>query len=296
MNEASPADQPSDTVPSPGQLLRAAREAKGLQVAELAASIRVPAGKIELLEADQWEALPDMAFARALALTVCRSLAIDPGAIVSGLPQAHTHSIEQVTQGINKPFRDRSAGSGHWWASLGHPLTWLAVLVLLAAGFLHQLPAYWLDLAAQMQPSERPPEAPVEPSSLVSPALEAPEATKAAEQVSAPTVEPSRPSMPDVADSDPLAELLVSLEAKSASRQPLEVRVKAPSWIKVQDASGKIVFNRVLQPGPEPVTIGGLEPLKLRIGNAVATEVTYRGRLVDLTTFTRGNVARLDLN
>lgn len=293
MNEASPADQPSHTVPSPGQLLRAAREAKGVQLVELAASIRVPAGKIELLEADQWEALPDMAFARALALTVCRSLGIDSGAIVSGLPRAQAHGIEQVTQGINKPFRDRSAGSGHWWTSLGHPLTWLAVLVLLAAGFLHQLPAYWPDLAARMQHPELPHEAPVEPASHVG---SAPQATEAAEQVAAPTVEPSQPSIPDVADSDPLADLLVSLEAKSASRQPLQVRVKAPSWIKVKDASGKIVFNRVLRPGPEPVAIGGLEPLKLRIGNAAATEVTYRGRLVDLTTFTRGNVARLDLN
>jgi cytoskeleton protein RodZ len=292
MSEASPADQPFHTVLSPGQLLRAAREAKGLHVAALAASIRVPARKIELLEADQWEALPDMAFARALALTVCRSLGIDSGSIVSGLPQAQTHSIEQVAQGLNTPFRERLAGSGHRWAWIGHPLTWLAVLVLLAAGLLHQLPAYWPDLADRMQRSEQPQEAPMEPPSNVSPATEA---TEAAEQVAAPTVEPSRPSMPDVADSDPLAELLVSLEAKSASRQPLEVRVKAPSWIKVQDATGKIVFNRVLQPGPEPVAIGGVEPLKLRIGNAVVTEVKYRGRLLDLTTFTRGNVARLDL-
>ena len=290
MTEAPPSDQPPHTVLSPGQLLREARESKGLHVAALAASIRVPARKIELLEADQWEALPDMAFARALALTVCRSLGIDSGPIVSGLPQAQTHRIEQVAQGLNTPFRERSAGSGHRWAWLGHPLTWLAVLVLLAAGLLHQLPAYWPDLADRMQRSERPQVAPSEPPSNGSPA------GQAVEQVATVMVEPSPSSVPDVVGPDPLADLLASLEAKPASRQPLELRVKAPSWIEVQDASGKIVFSRILHPGPEPVAIGGVEPLRLKIGNAFATEVKYRGRAVDLTASTRDNVARLDLN
>ena len=290
MTEAPPSDQPPHTVLSPGQLLRAAREAKGLHVAALAASIRVPARKIELLEADQWESLPDMAFARALALTVCRSLGIDSGPIVSGLPQAQIHRIEQVAEGLNTPFRERSSGSGHGWAWLAHPLTWLAALVLLAAGLLHQLPGYWPDLAERMQRSKQPQDALGEPPSGAG------LSDKAVEHVATVMIEPSTPTVSDAMGSDPLADLLASLEAKQTQSLPLELRVKAPSWIEVQDASGKIVFSRILHPGPEPVAVGGVEPLRLKIGNAFATEVKYRGRAVDLTASTRDNVARLDLN
>lgn len=291
MTEAVSTDKSPHTVLSPGQLLREAREAKGLHVAALAGSIRVPARKLELLEADQWEALPDMAFARALALTVCRSLGVDSGPIVSGLPQAQIHRIEQVAEGLNTPFRERSIGSGYGWSWFAHPLTWLAVLVLLAAGLLHQLPGYWPDLSERMQRSQRNHEALGESPSGVATA-----SGGAVEHVETVMIEPSTPPAANVAAPDPLADLLASLESKPVSSQPLELRVKAPSWIEVQDASGKIVFSRILHPGPEPVAVGGVEPFRLKIGNAFATEVKYRGRAVDLTASTRDNVARLDLN
>ena len=57
---------------APGALLREAREAQGLHIAALAAAIKVTQKKLELLEADRFDALPDATFARALAQTVCR--------------------------------------------------------------------------------------------------------------------------------------------------------------------------------------------------------------------------------
>jgi cytoskeleton protein RodZ len=57
--------------PSAGRLLREARERQGLHIAVLAASIKVTSKKLELLEADCFDALPDATFTRALAQTVC---------------------------------------------------------------------------------------------------------------------------------------------------------------------------------------------------------------------------------
>ena len=54
-------------------MLRAARQARGLHIAALAASIKVTQRKLEALEADRYDELPDMTFTRALAKTVCRS-------------------------------------------------------------------------------------------------------------------------------------------------------------------------------------------------------------------------------
>ena len=59
---------------SAGTMLREAREAVGLHVGALAVSLKVPVKKLEALEADDLEQLPDAVFARALAATVCRTL------------------------------------------------------------------------------------------------------------------------------------------------------------------------------------------------------------------------------
>lgn len=60
-----------------GELLRQAREAAGLHVAALAVSMKVPVKKLEALEADRLDLLPDAVFVRALASSVCRTLKID---------------------------------------------------------------------------------------------------------------------------------------------------------------------------------------------------------------------------
>jgi len=57
-----------------GQMMRAARERRGMHIAVLAAAIKVPQRKLEALEADRYEELPDITFARALAQAVCRAL------------------------------------------------------------------------------------------------------------------------------------------------------------------------------------------------------------------------------
>ncbi|UUZ68449.1 helix-turn-helix domain-containing protein [Polaromonas sp. P2-4] len=52
--------------PSAGTLLRDAREAAGLHIATLAVSLKVPVKKLEALEQDRFDLLPDLVFARWL--------------------------------------------------------------------------------------------------------------------------------------------------------------------------------------------------------------------------------------
>ena len=63
--------------PGAGALLKAARERQGLHIAALAAAIKVSPRKLDALENDRWDELPDATFTRALAQTVCRTLKID---------------------------------------------------------------------------------------------------------------------------------------------------------------------------------------------------------------------------
>ena len=135
-------------VPSAGRLLREARERQGLHIAALAAAIKVTPKKLELLEADRFDALPDATFTRALAQTVCRALKIDPAAVLTLLPPPAGHRLEQVGEGLNAPFRERPGVGAQRESSvpgLG-PVFWVTVLILAASAVLYFLPAGLLPL------------------------------------------------------------------------------------------------------------------------------------------------------
>ena len=146
--------------PSAGRLLREARERQGLHIAALAAAIKVAPKKLELLEADRFDALPDATFTRALAQTVCRALKIDPAAVLVLLPPVTAgHRLEQVGGGLNAPFRERPGVGGQREAAasgLG-AVFWITALILAAAIGLYFAPPHWLSLAEwTSSPAKRP--------------------------------------------------------------------------------------------------------------------------------------------
>lgn len=84
-------------------------------------------------------------------------------------------------------------------------------------------------------------------------------------------------------------------EATAASIGLLQFRTSEPAWIEVQDGQGSVLLSRKLGAG-ESVGVSGTTPLKVTLGNVKATQVAFRGRAVDLQSFTRGDVARFELN
>ena len=82
-----------------GALLRAARERQGLHLAALAAQLKVAPRKLEALEADRYDELPDATFVRALAASMCRVLKIDPAPVLERLPQARGAGLALELEG-----------------------------------------------------------------------------------------------------------------------------------------------------------------------------------------------------
>ena len=117
---------------SAGAQLKAAREAAGLHVAALAVSMKVPVKKLEALEADRWDLLPDAAFVRALASSVCRTLKIDPAPILSTLPQLSAPRLDTEERGINTPFQSTGQGGVQSVSAFFARPTVLVVIALLA--------------------------------------------------------------------------------------------------------------------------------------------------------------------
>lgn len=272
-----------------GGLLRQARQAQGLHIAALAAAIKVVPRKLELLESDRFDQLPDATFTRALAQTVCRTLKIDPAPILALLPPPNGHRLEQVAEGLNTPFRERP---GRFvpkeWASMTSPALWLAALLVVAAAAMYAMPAGWLPFlnSVTSRPTSRaagPVAATVEtvPTQLPEPAASA---------AAVPTMQEATPPVA------PPGATPVGGEpaAAAAPTGVLQVRTTAQSWIEVTDARGESLISRMVQPG-EQVNLDGVIPLKLRIGNAAGTQLMFRGQPVVLARYTRNNVAQLEL-
>jgi cytoskeleton protein RodZ len=91
-------------VGGPGAIMRGAREAKGLHISVLATSLRVPVDRIRALETEKWDDLPDLVFARALAMSVCRHLKIDATPVLAGMPDPDPMRSVRVTAATSQPL------------------------------------------------------------------------------------------------------------------------------------------------------------------------------------------------
>ena len=296
--------EPPQAAVTAGSLLRQARMAKGLHIAALATSIKVAPRKLELLESDRFDELPGATFTRALAQTVCRSLKIDAVPVLALLPLPADQSLSQMSLGLNAPFRDRP---GRRVPSdlqfLKSPVVLGAAVLVVASGMLYLLPAGWLSDATQRamtgaeQMAATPAPAPVSEAASASVFEAAPAAsTVVVETVQiASAASPAAASAPEASASVPAPALVATPAAAlpAATSGALLLRTSAESWVEVIDGRGSPLLSRMLQPG-ETVGLDGASPLRVKIGNASATQVSFRGRAVELTP-TRDNVAKLEL-
>ena len=98
---------------------------------------------------------------------------------------------------------------------------------------------------------------------------------------------------PEAAAAVPEAATGISSAAAVAKGSVLEFKAVTQSWVKVKDASGKVVLEKTLAKD-ESVTAEGTLPLSVIVGNAKGTQVMVRGEPFDIST-TRDNVARFEV-
>jgi cytoskeleton protein RodZ len=268
-----------------GGLLRQARQAQGLHIAALAASIKVVPRKLELLESDQFDQLPDATFTRALAHTVCRTLKIDPAPVLALLPPLGGYRIQRVGEGLNRPYRESQGRlTPKEGSSIALPTLWVVAAIVVATAIVYLMPAGWLPF---LKPAASG--SPAQSSTAIAPQVESKTAAEPQTAASA-----AAPAVEEASGVDAVAEPQVQDAAPVAASSILEMHTTAPSWIEVTDAHGQSLIARTVGAG-ESVSLNGAMPFKVRIGNALATQVMFRGQPFELASFTRDNVARLEL-
>ncbi len=254
---------------SAGGLLKQAREAAGLHIAALAAALKVPVKKLEALESDRFDLLPDAVFVRALAASVCRTLKIDAAPVLQRLPQISSPKLTYQGTGINVPFRAPGDGpSPSIWTQISRPAVLAGLILLMGALVLIFLPALPdMSRADAAKPSTGDRE-PASPGIAASSGL-------------------LTPAQPIAAPGNPASAALISTGIVVFS-------AKSESWVEVTDSRGQVVLGRILNAG-EVVGATGALPLAVIVGRVDATAVQVRGKVFDLSAVAKDNVARFEV-
>lgn len=316
--------QSEEQVPTQGQatagvLLRQAREAARMQLPVMAATLKVPQHKLQALEADDYAAFPDHVFMRALAMGMCRTLHIDAESVLAKLPRTEIKSLAKTGPGINETVKVRSSfkvtgtslDSGN---SSSRKIAAGVLILLAAAAAVYFVPFQQMVDGADGAGAPAPAQAQSGQTAAVSaPAAEPLAQAEGSAQGSsatpaAPMVEPvsatAAASMPgDSAAASAPAPVAAAQTAAPAAEAAtpaagagglLVLKVNTgQSWVKVKDASGKVVLEKTLSKD-ESATAEGQLPLSVIVGNAKGTQVTVRGEPLDISS-TRDNVARFEV-
>lgn len=326
-DEAGTQGENAQTSMTAGTLLRQAREAAGLSLAGLAAALKVPAPKLEALEADDYAAFQDHVFMRALAQSVCRTLRMDSASVLALLPRTQLKSLADDRGSINATFKERSfkaTGTSLGRENGSRKVAIIVLLLLAAAAAVYFLPKHEgdaeepqagaSDAAALVQPAGTVSE-PVAAQEPVAPAATTPAdvpaastsasasvpatSAPAAAAIPAPasTTTPAAPAAATVPAANAPADGAAATSAATAAQTPggvLVMKANAQSWVQVKDSSGRVVLQKTLAAG-ESIGAEGALPLSVIVGNASGTEVRVRGELLEVAKTTRDNVARFEV-
>ena len=317
MSAATETALPQEVAPaaavSAGALLRQARQAQGVALEDLAATLKVPVEKLQALEDEDWQRLPDVVFLRALAQTICRTLHLEAAPVLALLPQQKVTALAPQG-GLNTPMRERGVPSILATNTKHSPWPWV-VLLLIVLGGGGYLGVQWMapEWVRGVSTTVSAPSDPAGDSPLFSPA--GPEegdgggmgnmgdVAQAGEVPSVQVAALMQPALPEeegaqpgFAAPAPAAEPAAAPAAQAAaSVSPvLRITAKGATWVQVLDAQQRLLIEKILQDG-EVFSTSAPKPLTVAVGKADLATVEVNGAPFDVQAVARSNVARFEV-
>lgn len=273
---------------SVGATLKAAREARKLDIDDVCGYLRLSRRQIVALENNDFSVLPEPTITRGFIRNYARMLELDAQPLLAEYGRyAATDEARPITiQSANIPIRvsDKRPWQRYILAS---------VLVLLALGVW----VLYVDYVPRLKmPQRATPPAAVAP--LPESTAEAETETEAASPVAAVAEAPDEPAgtvemPPDDASAPTVSQETAPPQAVDG-QATIGIRASADSWVRITGRDGKLVYDNLMAPN-STATVYGVPPLQIVIGNAPATTLTYNGQAVDLAPVTQARVARLKL-
>lgn len=281
-------------MPAVGAQLRAAREARGIALSEVAATLKLGVRQLEALERGDWQVLPGATFVRGFVRNYARFVQIDPLPLMSQLDAVLEKPVSRLGEADSQQTAMPQGGPG---ISRRDRMVVLSggLLVVFAALVYFLLPndlSVWRDSVQELISSlARKDE--VAPVAVVEPA-------PASEPVFPPGTTPQQVMNPQA--ETPAADAVVPQAAMPVAEKSLQVAgapdmrfvFEKESWVEVRDRDGKVIFSQRGQAASEQ-SVSGQGPFSLVVGFAPGVKLFWHGQTVDLAPYTRGDVARLVL-
>ena len=244
-----------------GQRLRAAREAAGLDIAEVAARLKMPVHIVEAIESEDWVRLGAPVFIRGQLRSYSRLLGLpmDPVQMASAaapieptrlVPRIHTPRLQRVADQV------------------GGRLVYAVITALLI------LPV-WVATRSHMDNLQDA--AP----------LDLPAGKLAINQ--------AQPLVPVAKEPSTVVASMASLPARQGVVSPLALTFSGDSWVQVVAPDGHDIEKALLKAGETRSYAAG-EVGHMVLGNATSVELRTSGHSQDLSPYMRANVARFTVS
>jgi len=318
------------TLPAgPGAMVATARERARLSIDELATQTRLPRTTLEALEREDYSTLNEAVYVRGYYRKCAKVLNLSDAELIAAYdrllgpkaPPMPTKMLLGNSGSTMGSMNRRSSGPGLW------PVLIIAIAIgvvgwLLSRSDVAVTPVV-VDPAATVAPLSTAPSPELEtqptvsaselatpeaalPSATVDPLPVAPAGTSAAAPIPPPAVTPGpapaaiAPAPAPLAAPAPAAQPLSSLAPAAsgtdvAAGAVLMLDFRASSWVRIEDADGRLLLSGTVQAGAHQVLRGRL-PYSLFLGNAPGVAVQFDGKPFDLTPYIRDNAtARISL-
>jgi cytoskeleton protein RodZ len=290
---------PGDARLALGARLRAAREAQGLSLDDVARASHVPSAVLADIEAGRTERLGAPIYLRGYLRTYARAVGV-PEVLVQGAVGAEMAPPPLVA--THAPSRSRYLAN-RYMPLVAYALLTVMVLVPFVITVRQGTSVRPVEVAQDLFPLDEvngqitipelrlpstPDVGPPTPDAATAQAQAAPTALTGEVTMAAAEPAPERPMMAS------MAPLLEPDALAPAGVQRVRLELQQDSWVEFTGADGARIEYALLRAGTErEYRVAGRA--ELRIGNTRGAQVEIDGAAIDLTPFTRANVARLSV-
>jgi len=242
-------------MPTLGERLRGQRQSQGIALEAISAQTKITTRYLAALEKDDWSQLPGQALARSFARQFADAIGLESEIVESELeklsqPISEDRSIQPARPGSDLPPIPDAVGI-HRASAMRRfvaPVAWLVGMVVLCSAaysvWLRWRPAPPRDIVAAVRPAALP------------------------------TVKPAKTEPPPPAP-EPAPEPRPADPAPAGAGVVVEIRANKTVWVMLS-ADGKRIFTGNLD-ASQSRRLQASEVVRLRTGNAAATEMTWNG-------------------
>ena len=249
-----------------GARLRAAREAAGLSIDDVAARLRMPGRVVRSLENEDWSRLGAPVFVRGQVRSYSRLLGLTTAPLMDALTVGQVEPTKLVSR--------THIPKAQWWAEqIGRRLVYIVLTLSLA------IPV-WVATRQHLAGSAEG------VAALDAPADPAVPAEREIDRTPRTVVA----SMAPVATSGQPA-----IATPAATGAEIVLRTSGKTWLEVVANDGSTLAKELLPAGAER-RYAASQVRRMTIGNASAVALESRGRPVDALANARANVARFEVS